>query len=212
MREREMRQRVERFLQTRLRRMLAPATIGFGLAVAPGCPSSGLQSGDDAAAVAKKDAAPDQQEPMPLYMVQFPPDSSAPGNADLGADQVTTKYIAPVPPDAAPDQKVVVADVAPVGQDTGVPGNRDAGRDLQAVPLYMVQFPPDAGADQIASKYMASVPDAAAEVPMPQPDYIAPVPKLDAGPALRYMAQMPDAAPEIGGAVAVYLAQLPPQA
>jgi hypothetical protein len=204
MREREMRQRVERFLQTRLRRMLAPATIGFGLAVAPGCPSSGLQSGDDAAAVAKKDAAPDQQEPMPLYMVQFPPDSSAPGNADLRADQVTTKYIAPVPPDAAPDQQAVVADVAPV-----VP---DAGRDLQAVPLYMVQFPPDAGADQVATKYMASIPDAAAEVPMAQPEYIAPIPKLDASPALRYMAQMPDAAPEIGGAVAVYLAQLPPQA
>jgi hypothetical protein len=131
-------------------------------------------------------------------MVQFPPDSSAPGNADLGPDQVTTKYIAPVPPDAAPDQQVAAADVAPVGPDAS-PGNPDAGRDLQAVPLYMVQFPPDAAADQIATKYIASVPDAAAEVPMAQPEYIAPIPKLDA-------------APEIGGGVALYLAQLPPQA
>jgi hypothetical protein len=187
MREREMRQRVERFLQTRLRRMLAPATIGFGLAVAPGCPSSGLDSGDDAGMVAKKDAAPDLQGPMTLYGVPFQPDSSAPGNADLGPDQVTTKYIAPVPPDAAADQQAVVADAAP--------------------------FTPDAAADQIATKYMASVPDAAAEVPMPQPEYIAPIPKYDAaGPAPRYLAQMPDAGPDIGGAVSVYLAQLPPQA
>jgi len=67
---------------------------------------------------------------------------------------------------------------------------------------------PDAG---VATKYMAPVysalvPDA--ELPLPTPDYMAPV-KEDAGVAVRYMAQMPDADRDPGTVVALYLAQIP---
>lgn len=143
MRERDMRARVEQFIQTRLRRMIAPATLGLGLAglglTTTGCPSSGLDANEDGGAVVN---------------------------------------------DAGPDQ----------------------------------------GA---ALKYMAPMPDAGAEVALPHPEYIAPIPadggmKLDVlgtpiysapapdgGPVMRYMAQMPDSGSEAKGPVALYMAQLP---
>jgi hypothetical protein len=206
MREREMRQRVERFLQTRLRRMLAPATIGLGLAVSPGCPSSDPSNTDDAGMVERKDSAADQQV-IALYMAPVPQDSSAPGTGDAAPDHATTKYMAPVP------------------EDGGAPVKKDSGVDFGAVAVYSAPVP-DAG--PIATKYIAPVPDAGREVPLPMPEYMAPIPDAarelpmaqpdymaqmpDSGPALRYMAQMPDAGRDIGGVVALYLAQqLPDQ-
>ncbi len=142
MRERDMRLRVERFLQSRLRSMLMPATLGLGLAMG-GCDSEGLDADDggepgDVAAEVAPDVASDIG-PVLKYMAQMP----------------------------------------------------DAGPDLQAVPIYSVAFPRDAGP----------------ELPIAQPDYMAQLP--DSGMALRYMAQMPDAGRDAGEMVALYLAQLP---
>jgi hypothetical protein len=71
-----MRSRVERFLQTRLRSMLFPATLGLGMALS-GCEGDGLEVDDGGGgdAVVKQDTR------------------------DAGA---AMKYIAPIP-DAAPD-------------------------------------------------------------------------------------------------------------
>lgn len=141
MREQDMRQRVQRFLQARLRNMLAPATIGLGLAMTA-CPSSGLDANDDGGALVNKDGAPDQQIAV-LYM--------APAPQDGAADQVATKYLAPVPdagretgmaqpdymaqlPDAAPDAGPVLrymAQMPDAAPDTG-----------RMVALYMAQLPP----------------------------------------------------------------------
>lgn len=142
MREQDMRQRVEHFLQARLRRMLAPATLGLGLAGlglgASGCPSSGLDANDDGGALVDKDAR----------------------NSDSGPDQIAVKYMAQLP---------------------------DAGREG---PLPQ----PD---------YMAQMPDAQQGTPI----YSAPSP--DAAPPVRYGAQMRDAGPDGREIVALYMAQLP---
>ena len=61
------------------------------------------------------------------------------------------------------------------------------------------------GTDGAVMRYMAQMPEAGPELPAAQPDYMAQAP--DSGMAVRYMAQQPDA----GGAVAVYLAQVPPE-
>lgn len=137
MREREMRQRVERFLQTRLRKMLAPATLGLGLAMT-GCPSSGLDATDDGGALVSKDA-----------------------QADHG---VATKYLAPVPPDAGrevsqpqPDYMAQMPDAGPVLRYMAqMP---DAASDPAPVLRYMAQMP-DAGREDhgMIALYMAQVP------------------------------------------------------
>jgi hypothetical protein len=106
MREREMRQRVERFLQTRLRSLLLPATLGLGLAVGA-CNSDALSTDDggdppankDSGSVATKymaqlpDAGP---APTPDYMAQMP-DASI--KLDTG---MVLRYMAQMPPDASP--------------------------------------------------------------------------------------------------------------
>jgi hypothetical protein len=190
MREQDMRQRIQRFLQTRLRSMLAPATIGLGLAMTA-CTSDGLNTQDDAGALVRKDAAPD-------------------GNA-------ATLYGIPMPRDAANEEDAAAPDAA--GPDTALPAGKDGGPDAIAA-LYIAPIPRDAqatnldsgsevdaSADAVATKYIAPIPDAAREFPMPQPDYMAQMP--DAGPALRYMAQMPDAAPDGERVFPMYMAQLP---
>jgi hypothetical protein len=137
MREQDMRQRVQRFLQARLRNMLAPATLGLGLAMA-GCPSSGNDATDDAGALVNQDGAPDQQF-APAYMAQLP--------KDAGPDQATTKYIAPIPdagpelPLVQPDYMAPMPDAGPVARYMAV--MPDAGREVgQIIALYMAQLPP----------------------------------------------------------------------
>jgi hypothetical protein len=110
MREREMRQRVERFLQARLRNMLLPATLGLGLAVGA-CNSDALSTDDggnppankDSGSIATKymaqipDAGPELPQPMPDYMAQMP-------DANLKLDTgMVLRYMAQMPADAAPD-------------------------------------------------------------------------------------------------------------
>ncbi len=79
MREREMRERVERFLRTRLRNVLLPAALGLGLTVGA-CNTDGLDASDAGDASAKSDSG-----------------------------TVTTRYMAQQPADAAPDTSRIVA-------------------------------------------------------------------------------------------------------
>ncbi len=136
MREREMRQRIERFLQTRLRRMLAPATLGLGLAMT-GCPSSGLDATDDGGAAISRDAQADQGAVM-KYLAPIP---------DAGQEKATPApaYMAPMPDSGA------VALYSAALPDAG-PDNRPAMR-------YMAQAP-DASPDEreIIALYMAQLP------------------------------------------------------
>jgi len=120
MREREMRQRIERFLQSRLRKMLAPATIGLGLAMT-GCPSDGSDTIDDGGALVQKD-----------------------GEADHSA---VTKYMGPMPADASPEVPAVVAEYMAPMPDSGpvlryMAQMPDASPDLgRSVAVYMAQLP-----------------------------------------------------------------------
>lgn len=111
MRERDMRLRVERFLQCRLRNMLMPATMGLGLALG-GCASDALSADDggdqkDVGAVtdtgpSTKYSAPttDASVPPPvaLYSVVMPKDAGA----ELRDSGMVLRYQAVIP-DAAPD-------------------------------------------------------------------------------------------------------------
>ena len=105
MREQEMRQRIERFLQTRLRQMLLPATLGLGLAVGA-CKSDSLSADDGGDPSTKKDSGsvvakymaqlPDAgPAPTPDYMAQMP-DASI--KLDTG---MVLRYMAQMPPDAS---------------------------------------------------------------------------------------------------------------
>jgi hypothetical protein len=112
-----MRQRVERFLQTRLRSMLMPATLGLGLALG-GCGSTAMTSGEDSGSTTQKDVATaDQQLPPDTNISEAGGDTWAP-RPDAGADSggaialymaqlpdsgAVMRYMAQQPPDAAPD-------------------------------------------------------------------------------------------------------------
>lgn len=110
MREREMRQRVERFLQTRLRSMLLPATLGLGLAVGA-CNSDGLNVDDGGDQAVNKDSG----SPAMKYMAQIPeagpelPAITPLYMAQVSDAGVAVRYMAQQPADAAPDANQVVA-------------------------------------------------------------------------------------------------------
>jgi hypothetical protein len=118
MREREMRERVERFLQTRLRNMLLPATLGLGLAVGA-CDTAPLDTSDGGDQIVKKDsgsvgmkymaqipdAGPDLPAVTPDYMAQMQPDA----NSALPDSGFALRYMAQQPADAAPDTSRMVA-------------------------------------------------------------------------------------------------------
>jgi hypothetical protein len=112
MREREMRQRVERFLQTRLRSMLLPATLGLGLAVGA-CNSDGLSTDDGGDKTVNKDAG----SVAPMYLAQIPDAGSelpmpVPyyGTVTLPDAGPVGRYGAQMMPDASPaDANRVIA-------------------------------------------------------------------------------------------------------
>jgi len=138
-----MRQRVERFLQTRLRNMLMPATLGLGLALG-GCGSTTMDSGDDGGHTTTKDVATADQQLAPDADL-----SEAGGSArDTG---MTTKYMAPLPDASADSQSAIAMYMAPMYMAQ----SPDAG----AVVRYMAQQPPDAGPEPIVI-YMAMFPEA----------------------------------------------------
>jgi hypothetical protein len=100
MRERDMRQRVERFLQARLRTMLLPATLGLGLAVGA-CNSDGLSADDGGDSTATKDSG----SVATKYMAQLP-------DASIKLDSgMVARYMGPMPVDAS---RVVAVYSAPV--------------------------------------------------------------------------------------------------
>jgi hypothetical protein len=119
MRERDMRLRVERFIQTRLRSMLMPATLGLGMALG-GCNSDGLSVDDGGDPSANQDAAADTGSvppPIPMYIAAIPDagpelpisvtDYMAPiVKEDAG---VAVRYMAQMPPDAGKDPGTAVA-------------------------------------------------------------------------------------------------------
>ena len=118
MREREMRQRIERFLRTRLRTMLAPATLGLGLAMTA-CPSGGLDTTDDAGALVNKDGGADQGPAM-KYLAPMP-DAGATSrdgemvalySAQLPDSGPALRYMAQMP-DASPDGEMALLYMAP---------------------------------------------------------------------------------------------------
>jgi hypothetical protein len=118
MRERDMRARVERFIQTRLRSMLFPATLGLGMALT-GCKGDGLEVDDGGGS----DAIVNQQDAQ-----------------DAGA---AMKYIAPIP-DAAPDLSGPAPEyIAPTPKaDSGVAVRYMAQMpDAGMVALYMAPLP-----------------------------------------------------------------------
>jgi hypothetical protein len=118
--------------------MLAPATLGLGLAglglATTGCPSSGLDANEDGGALVDKDASPDQGAAM-KYMAQIP-DAGREGplpQPDYMAQMTDAQLSVPIysapPPDAAP----------PVRYGAQM---RDAGPDgREMVALYMAQLP-----------------------------------------------------------------------
>ena len=103
MREREMRERVERFLQIRLRNMLLPATLGLGLAVGA-CNTDSLNTDDGGDQIAKKDSGSDSGSMVVKYMAQTPD-----ANTALPDSGFALRYMAQQPADAAPDTSRVVA-------------------------------------------------------------------------------------------------------
>jgi hypothetical protein len=120
MRERDMRARVERFIQTRLRSMLMPATLGLGMALA-GCNGDGLEVDDGGDPIVNKDAA---------------------DKPDAGA---VMKYLAPIP-DAAPDLSGAAPEyIAPTPRPDSGPALRYMAQmpdaDPIAVPLYNAPMP-----------------------------------------------------------------------
>jgi hypothetical protein len=122
MREQDMRRRVKGFLSARLRKMVAPAALGLGLALG-GCNGDALGSDDDGGADARDDAAtiPDAATPQVKYMAQIP--------------------------DAGPELPMAQPEYMTPAQDAGIfvrygtPNLGDAGRDLGFVGVYMAQLP-----------------------------------------------------------------------
>ncbi len=192
MREQEMRLHVFRFLKTRMRNMIMPATLGIGLAVG-GCDGAVARY----AAPVSPDAPSTQDTASDSRLNQ---DTAAPvpdlsvGRdlpADVGAESV---------PDLALSQDGQPADVAvaEAGPDT----RRLDGKD--DLPLVKYGSPFDAGVSdgvidsrtedgQVIAKYVAPMPDAAVDTN---------------GPVMRYMAVMPDAQPD-RTMVLLYMAQVP---
>jgi hypothetical protein len=185
MREREMRQRVERFIQTRLRNMLMPATLGLGLALGAGCDDDeALNAADAGGQVEQKDAGTADQ--------QMAPDAELADASSTKEDLPVTKYMAQIP-DASADLPDPVLDyMAPIPKT-----------DASLITKYMAQIP-DASTEipLAAPEYIAPIPrDAGISI---TPVYSASLP--DSGVAMRYMAQMPDSGS--GVFVAVYSAPL----
>ncbi len=160
MREREMRQRVERFLQSRLRNMLMPATLGLGLALG-GCSSNAtMQAVDAGTPTANKDAgSPSANKDAGMPDSHAGPDTQiADGNQagpDAGAVDAQTAIDAGITDAGQGNQDVLpvakymapMLDAAADLRDSGMilryaaPIARDAAPDIHVVALYMAQLP-----------------------------------------------------------------------
>jgi hypothetical protein len=163
MRERDMRLRVERFIQTRLRSMVMPATLGLGMAIG-GCNSDGLNADDGGSedAVANTGTGGAQGSggtggAQGSGGAQGTGGVTGSGGAmgSGGTTSPATKYIAPVPmyiaaiPDAGPEVSMPAPEyIAPVvKQDAGIAVRymaqmpADASDPGTPVALYLAQLP-----------------------------------------------------------------------
>jgi hypothetical protein len=145
MREQEMRQRVERFLETRLRSMLMPATLGLGLALA-GCNSSPLSSDDDGGQSANHDATSVSHDASSAKQDAFTPTMNDASSAKQDAFTPTMKYMAQIP-DAGPELPLAQPDYMAQMPDSGLfvrygaVMTTDARSGTGPVALYMAQLP-----------------------------------------------------------------------
>jgi hypothetical protein len=190
MREQEMRLRVFRFLRTRMRHMLMPATVGLGITVAA-CSSNPVNSKymgpipEDAShsqpEAGSKDSLASQRDLAFGAEVQGA-DSPAQGRRDAHAAQdVAVDAMAAIDVSSAPDATLDVqaAGVDGAGADANIdhPSALDAGLDLgqdagQAIAKYVAPQP-DAGPDGMpVLRYQAPMLDGSLVVPM----YMAPSP------------------------------------
>jgi hypothetical protein len=139
MRERDMRARIERFIQSRLRSMLMPATLGLGMALA-GCDGDGLEVNDGGDPIVKNDAADKQDAGATMKYIAPIPDAAP----DLSGP--APEYIAPIP-DAGPD-------LSGLQPDYMAPNPRpDSGVAVR----YMAQMP-DADPGTVVALYIAQMP------------------------------------------------------
>jgi hypothetical protein len=237
MREKDIRERIHLFLRNTVRHVVVPASMGIGLALVGGCPSSPPEPNPDGSADTSS----------------LPPGSGgAGGTTSSAAGGAVALYMA-VMPDAS------------AGGATGTGGTTGAGG-MTAVPLYMAMAgmtgtggaTATGGMTEPVLKYMAIMPDAgggagtgggtstggvtavggwtisggvhaygagmpatggvtgAGGMTGPTPLYMAITPdagtsKPEAGAVVKYMGPMPvDAGtPSTGGAVALYMAMMP---
>jgi len=200
MREQEMRMRVFRFLKTRMRNMIMPATVGLGLAVGGACVENhGTPTYNDAAAT-KQDVGG-----IPIYSAPIYNDAATvKQDAVLASDAIQSTV--DLAPDSVPDLLGLDGEAAPDADNrdvlTSEAGSKDATPGGDRAPdlggmKYLAPFfdapPADASVDFGSSaKYVAQMPDAAG----------------GDTPATRYLAQMPDAAVDRSVNV-LYMAQLP---
>ena len=127
MNEKEIRERIERFLKKTARTLVVPASVGLSLS---GCDSHALgggqaDAGRDAAAqgaeVADAATSPDLPQIYPPYLVVMMPDAGTdPGPLDSGADTQPRPEAGPEIP-SPPPPYLIVADVPPLAPGRGAP-------------------------------------------------------------------------------------------
>ena len=224
MREKDIRERIHIFLRNTVRHVVVPASMGIGLALVGGCPTSppepnpdgsadtsSLPPGSGGAGGTTSSAAGGA---VALYMAMMP-DASAGGATGMGGatgaggatatggmTSPVLKYMA-IMPDA--DVATGTGGTTGAGGVTGtggttVPGTVGGG----GITVYMGMAGMSSwggttgagGMTGIYPLYMAISPDAGSPGP-------------DAAPTVKYMAVMPDAGQkDLGGAVALYSAPI----
>jgi hypothetical protein len=218
MKETDIRERIHLFLRNTVRHVVVPASMGIGLALVGGCPSSppepnpdgsadtsSLPTGSGGAGGTTSSAAGGA---VALYMAMMP-DASAGGATGTGGTTGAGGMTA-VP------LYMAMAGMPGTGGATGAGGSTGAGG-MTAVPLYMAMagMPVAGGATATAGVTGAGGVSGAGGSTGPTPVYMAIMPdagtsKPEAGAVVKYMGPMPvDAGAGAGGAVALYMAMMP---
>ena len=158
MKEKEIRERIERFLKRTAQTVVVPTTMGLGLSLS-GCDGHSLRAGSadggadtsaqvsDAATTPSDTALTLDLPPIypPYLMISDMPDSAPEAKPDVESEA------GPGTLDAGSDRRDTSADIS-----APLPPYLGPGQPFPGQPLYMVSFPP-------------TVVDAAAEAPLPQP-------------------------------------------
>jgi hypothetical protein len=210
MSEHEMRLRVFRFLKTRMRNMIMPATVGIGLVVGGACVGSDPPAAVKYSAPVYQDAASvtnaDGFGGIPIYSAPVYRDAAATTGDSLLTGDISGPDLADSAPDSAPDlvsldgggtadalrRDTLASEASTTDATPGVDGKSDLGG-MKYIAPFQDAAPADVAADAggTVTKYMASVPDAGPE-----------------SPPARYLAQMPDSSADLNVGI-LYMAQLP---